>query len=220
LNTALYKLRKKTPASRLTPQLKEFLERVGPSSDNFLNRMAASNLWLFKPLIKGKLASQPEGDAMMHTTIVPTIIESGLKDNIVPTNAKAIINSRILTDETSKTVEDFIRKAINDDRVKIKKVGRYNSDPSPATSTQSPAFKRVESALYRNIPGVLPAPYQGIGATDSRYYRRISDGVVNFFPMTDAKGYHGINERLPVRDLQRGINFIMTIIEESNKEFK
>ena len=220
LNTALYKLRKKIPASRLTPELKEFLRRVGSSSDNFMNRMATSNLWLFQSLIKGKLSKEPEGDAMMHTTIVPTIIESGIKDNVVPTNAKAIINSRILTGETSKTVEDFIRKAINDDRVKIKKVGKYNSDPSPSTSTESPAFKRVESALYRNIPGVLPAPYQGIGATDSRYYRRISDGVVNFFPMTDAKGYHGINERLPLRDLQRGINFIMTIIEETNKDFK
>jgi carboxypeptidase PM20D1 len=220
LNTALYKLRKKRIPSQLTPQLKEFLERVGSSSDNFINRMAATNLWLFRSVIKGKLASEPEGDAMMHTTIVPTIIRSGIKDNVIPTEATAMINSRILSGETSKTVEDFIRKTIDDDRVKIKMVGKYNSDPSPSTSTDSPAFKRVESALYRNIPKVLPAPYQGIGATDSRYYRRISDGVVNFFPMTDAKGYHGINERVPIRDLQRGINFIMTVIEESNNEFK
>ncbi len=220
LTTALYKLRKKIPSLKLTPQLREFLERVGSSSDNFINKMAASNLWLFRSVIKSKLAAEPEGDAMMHTTIVPTIIQSGIKDNVIPTDAKAIINSRILTGETSKTVEDYIRKIINDDRVNIKKVGKYNSDPSSSTSTQSPAFKRVESALYKNIPRVLPAPYQGIGATDSRYYRRISDGVVNFYPMTDAKGYHGINERLPIRDLQRGINFFMTIIEESDKEFK
>jgi carboxypeptidase PM20D1 len=220
LNTALYKLRRKTPTSKLTPQLKEFIERIGTSSDNFLNRMAASNLWLFKFVAKAKLAAEPEGDAMMHTTIVPTIIESGIKDNVVPTNAHAIINSRIMPGETSAMVEDFIRNAIRDDRVKIKKIGKYNSEPSPATSTGSPAFKRIESALYKNIPKVIPVPYLGIGATDSRYYRRISDGVVNFFPMTDAKGYHGINERLTLLDLQRGINFIMTIIDESNKAFK
>jgi len=220
LTTALYKLRKKTMPAQLTPELREFLARIGPSSDNFVNRMAASNLWLFQSLIKNKLSTEPEGDAMMHTTIVPTIIESGIKDNVIPGKAKAMINSRILTGETSKTVEDYIRKTIDDDRVVIKIVGKFNSDPSPSTSTQSPAFKRVESALYRTVAGVLPAPYQGIGATDSRYYRRISDGVVNFFPMTDAKGYHGMNERLPVRDLQRGINFIMTIIEETGKEFK
>jgi carboxypeptidase PM20D1 len=58
-----------------------------------------------------------------------------------------------------------------------------------------------------------------IGATDSRAYRSISDGVLNFLPMTDGKGYHGINERLPIRDLQRSINFMMTVMEESVKEF-
>jgi carboxypeptidase PM20D1 len=220
LNTALYRLRKKTPSSKLTPQLREFAERIGLSSDNFLNRMAASNLWLFGSVAKSKLSAEPEGDAMMHTTIVPTIIESGIKDNVVPTHAFAIINSRIMPGETSANVEDFIRKAINDERVKIKKTGKYDSDPSPATSTDSHAFRRIESALYKNVAKVIPVPYLGIGATDSRYYRRISDGVVNFLPMTDAKGYHGINERLPVLDLQRGINFIMTIIEENNKEFK
>jgi carboxypeptidase PM20D1 len=47
----------------------------------------------------------------------------------------------------------------------------------------------------------------------------ISDGVVNFFPMTDAKGAHGINERLPVIDLRRGIHLMSTIIEESSLEF-
>ena len=94
-----------------------------------------------------------------------------------------------------------------------------SSDPSPATSSQSPAFKRVESAVCKTVPNVIPAPYQMVGGTDSRYYRRISDGVVNFFPMTDAKGFHGIDERIMIRDLRRGIQFIMIIIEETDKEF-
>jgi len=59
-----------------------------------------------------------------------------------------------------------------------------------------------------------------IGATDSRYYRHFSNGVVNFLPMTDSKGFHGINERLPIRDFQRCIHFFMTIIEETNQEFR
>jgi carboxypeptidase PM20D1 len=220
LSAALYKLRKKTPPSSITPPVKEFLTRIGSSSDIFLNRMATSNMWLFEGITKSILSDKPEGNAMIHTTIVPTILESGIKDNVIPSIAKAIVNSRILTGETSKTVEDFIRAAINDDRVQIKKLGKFDLDPSPATPIASPAFKRVESAVYKNIPNVIPAPYLMIGATDSRHYRRISDGVVNFLPMTDSKGFHGINERLPILDLQRGISFMMTVIEESNKEFK
>ncbi len=220
LVTALHNLRSKTPASKLTPPVREFLNRIGSSSDIFMNRMAADNMWLFEGVTKNILSATAEGNAMIHTTIVPTIIESGIKDNVIPSTAKAIVNSRILTGETSKSVEDFIRKAVNDDRVNIKRVNSLDSDPSAATSIQSPAFKRMESAAYKIIPNVIPAPYLMIGATDSRHYRKISDGVVNFLPMTDSKGFHGINERLPLRDFQRTINFMMTIIEESSQEFK
>jgi carboxypeptidase PM20D1 len=219
LSAALYRLRKHPPESRLTPQLRAFVKRIGTSSDNFINKMAASNLWLFSGIARSRLGAEPEGDAMMHTTIVPTILESGVKDNVVPTHAEAIINSRIMPGENAATVEEYISKTIADERVIIKKIGKYDSDPSPATPSDSPAFRRIESALYKNIPRVIPVPYLMIGATDSRYYRKISDGVVNFFPMTDARGYHGINERLPLLDLQRGVNFVMTIIEESNQDF-
>jgi carboxypeptidase PM20D1 len=177
-------------------------------------------MWLFEGTVKGILSAQPEGSAIIHTTIVPTILESGVKDNVIPSMARAIVNCRILPGESSATVEAYIRAAITDDRVKIRQAGRFGSEASSVTSTESPAFKRVESAVYRTVPAVIPAPYLMIGGTDSRYYRRISDGVVNFLPRTDSKGFHGVNERLPLRDLQRGIQFMMTIIEESNKEFK
>ena len=219
LSTALHKLRTTTPPSRLTPPVREFLTRIGSSSNNFLHRMAATNLWLFDGTARSILSTQPEGSALVHTTIVPTVLMAGIKDNVVPTTATAIVNTRILPGETSLNVEDFIRTAIADDRVKIKKTGRFSSEPSPVTSLASPALKRLESAIYRTIPNVLPAPYLMTGGTDSRFYRRISDGVVNFFPQTEGKGVHGINERLPIPDLQRGIHFITAIIEESDRSF-
>lgn len=220
LAAALYKLRSNTMPAKLTPPVKEFLRRTSSSSDNFLHRMAGANMWLFEGIAKKVLSSRPEGSAMIHTTLVPVIIESGVKENVVPSNAKAIMNSRILPGETAQTVEDYMRKTIQDDRVIINRIGRSASDPSAVTGTESFAFKRVENAIHKTIPGVITTPFLNIGATDSRHYRRISDGVVNFLPMTDGKGFHGLNERLPLRDLQRGIHFIMTIIEEGNQEFK
>ena len=220
LTKALCNLRSKAPDSRITPPVKEFLHRISSSSDLFVNRMAAANMWLFEGITKNVLSAKPEGNAMIHTTIVPTVLQSGIKDNVIPSTATAIVNSRILTGETSKTVEEFIRKAINDDRVKIKTLAGIDADPSAATSIESSAFARVESAIYKTVPNVIPAPFLMIGATDSKYYRRISDRVLNFSAMTDSKGFHGINERLPLRDFQRNINFMMTIIEKSGNEFK
>jgi carboxypeptidase PM20D1 len=219
LAKALYQLRNKPIPGTLTPPVKEFLLRIGSSSDNFFNRMAISNMWAFEGITKKILASKPEGMAMIHTTIVPTIIKSGIKDNVIPGTAMAVVNSRILPGETALTVENFIRDAIADPRVSIKKLGKYDSDPSPATPFTAPAYKRIESAVYKTIPNILPTPYLMIGATDSRHYRKIADGVVNFFPNTDSKGYHAVNERVAIRDFQRDIQFIITIIEESNRSF-
>jgi carboxypeptidase PM20D1 len=219
LTAALYKLRNTNPPARLTPPVTAFLHRISSSSDNFLHRMAGANMWLFEGLTKRIMSARPEGYAMIHTTIVPVIIESGVKENIIPATAKATVNTRILPGETAQTVEDYIRNTIDDKRVVIKKNSKSNSEPSSVTSISSPAFKRVESAINKIIPRVITTPYLSVGGTDSRHYRRLSDGVVNFFPMTDSKGFHGINERLPLRDLQRSIQFIMTIIEDSNRSF-
>lgn len=217
LTTALYRLRSTQMPFRMTAPVSEFLNRVSGSSEVFLNKMALSNRWLFERMVENKLASTPEGEAMLRTTIVPTILESGIRENVIPTNAKAIVNSRILTGETTKQVGDFIRAAIHDDRVKISIKGDFNTEPSPLTDIQSPAFRLMEEAVQETVDGVIPVPYTMLGASDSRSYRAISKGVVNFTPLVNSKGFHGIDERLPLADFRRSIQFFSHIIKESGK---
>ncbi len=219
LAKALYKLRSAQMPVRLTEPVKEFFQRVSGSSDDFLNKMALNNLWLFRSSVQNKLGATPEGDAMQRTTIVPTIIESGIRENVIPTNARAIVNSRILTGETTAQVQAFIKNTINDARVTITIKGDFNTEPSALTAINSAAFKRMEEAVYKTLDDVIPVPYVMLGASDSRNYRAISNGVINFTPLINSKGFHGIDERLPVKDFQRSINFFTNIIKESGKPF-
>lgn len=217
LATALHNLRSVQMPFRLTDPVREFLQRVSGSSSSFLNKIALNNLWLFKSTIQNTLAATSEGEAMLRTTIVPTIIESGIRENVIPTNARAIVNSRILTGETTQQVQNFIKQAIHDDRVAIVIKGDFNTEPSPLTSVNSPAFKLMEEAVYQTVDDVIPVPYTMLGASDSRNYRAISNGVINFTPLVNSKGFHGIDERLPVKDFQRSINFFSSIIKQSGK---
>jgi carboxypeptidase PM20D1 len=203
----------------LTEPLKDFFHRISGSSDNFFTKLALNNLWLFTRTVQNNLSATPEGDAMQRTTIVPTILESGIRENVIPTNAKAIVNSRILTGETTRETEDFIKKTIDDDRVTITIKGDFNTEPSPLTAINSAAFKRMEQAVYRTVDNVIPVPYIMLGASDSRVYRAISNGVINFTPLVNSKGFHGIDEQLPIKDFQRSINFFTGIIKESGKPF-
>lgn len=217
LSKALVKMREKQTPRRILPATREFLTRVSGSSDNFLKKMAVNNLWLFEGLVIYQQAKDKDGLAMVSTTIVPTILESGIRENVIPSNAKAIVNSRILPGETSKDVIEFIRQHIDDDRVKITVTGDFVTDPTPTTDFHGPAFTKVAAAVSAVADDVIPVPYVMLGATDSRNFRALSDGVINFCPFTDLKGFHGIDERIGTKDLQRGIAFYKIIMKDEEK---
>ena len=215
LSNALHNLRSVQMPVRLTPPVEEFFNRVGGASGSFFNRVALSNLWLFKSTVQHTLSATPEGDAMQRTTIVPTMLESGIRENVIPTNATAIVNSRILTGQTTADVKTFITQAIHDERVTITIKGDFNTEPSALTDVNAPAFKMMEHAVAETIDDVIPVPYVMLGASDSRNYRAISDGVINFTPLVNSKGFHGIDERLPIKDFERSFNFFTNIIRQS-----
>ena len=214
LSKALVKLRQTPTEAKILPVTYTFLNRVSASSNDFMKRMAISNLWLMEGAVKGILAKLPAPNAMIRTTIVPTMLNSGVRENVIPTNATAIVNSRILPGDTRASVLAFVKNAINDDRVKVNFKGDFSTEASSITDIQSDAFKRVETAIHKVTDSVITTPYLVLGGTDSRYYRSISNGVVNFSPVIDGKGYHGINEHLPIADYKRCFNFYTLIIRD------
>jgi carboxypeptidase PM20D1 len=74
-------------------------------------------------------------------------------------------------------------------------------------------YKRVQAAVHETAPDAIVTPYLVIGATDSRYFRKFSDAVLNFTPLTNAKGFHGIDERVGIQDLVRSVHFYKVLIK-------
>jgi carboxypeptidase PM20D1 len=214
LNKALVNVRAQQMPAHLTPALSELIQRT-KGAESFGKQMVLSNLWLFKSLVLQQMAQTKETNAMTHTTIVPTIIHSGIKDNVIPSIAKATINSRILPGETSDDVLNFIVKAIHDDRVKVVKQPLSIMEPSPITDFNNPAFKKVENIIYQSVPDVIVSPYIVVGGTDSKYFRNFSDAVLNFAAVQDVKGFHGIDERIGITDLHRTIHFYSQLIQST-----
>jgi carboxypeptidase PM20D1 len=94
---------------------------------------------------------------------------------------------------------------------------KSNKEASPTTDLNGPAFRKIEELSYKIMPDVIPVPYLLLGGTDSYNFNQVSDGVIKFGPSIDAKGYHGIDERLPVSDFRRMIFFYTLLIRESGK---
>ncbi len=215
LTRGLYKLRKKQMPVKLSPVVKEMLLRIAPGLP-YMQRMAIANPWLFSGILENQLSKDQHTNALLRTTLVPTIVQAGVKDNVIPGQAKATVNARILPGQTTDEVAAFIKKQIADDRIVIKRL----NDPiheGPAASYESVAYKKVEAATYRVMKEVIPVPFLSVGATDSKSFQSIADGVIKFLPSTDLKGYHGIDERIALDDLQRMVFFYTLLLQEAGK---
>ena len=212
---ALVNLRKKQMPYKILPPLQEMLQRVGPGL-SFVQRMAIANQWLFEPILVKGLEKDKGTNAMLRTTIVPTILQAGIKDNVIPGLATATVNTRILPGQSIEEVEAFIKKQMNDDRIVVKRTGPASED-GPPVSIESVAFKKVEAATYQVMKDVIPTPFVMIGGTDSKYFQPIADGVIKFTPGIDPKGFHGVDERINKSDLARMMFFYELLMKDAGR---
>ncbi len=81
--------------------------------------MKLSNLWLFERWVLNDMTQNRSSNALVRTTLVPTVVNSGVRDNVIPTFATAMVNSRILPGETPNSVKSYVEKLINDTNVKL-----------------------------------------------------------------------------------------------------
>jgi carboxypeptidase PM20D1 len=215
LSKALVNLRKEQMPFHITAPIEELLKRIAPGL-SFYQRMGLANPWLFKSSLQRNFEKDHVTNSLFHTTIVPTIVNSGIKDNVIPSVATAVVNARSLPGDSEADVISFMKNQINDARVRITPE-KTNKEASPTTAINGPAFRKIEELSYKIMPEVIPVPYLLLGGTDSYNFNQVSDGVIKFAPSIDAKGYHGIDERLPITDFRRMIFFYTLLVRESGE---
>ncbi len=213
LASALVKLRSQQMPFKIAPPMQELLNRIAPGLP-YMEKTAIANQWLFGRFLQKEFDKNEVTNSLFHTTIVPTIINGGIKDNVIPAVATAIVNARSLPGDTQEDVIAFMKKMIDDDRVKIEPF-KWNTEASKIADVSGVAYKKIESICYKVMPDVIPVPYILMGGTDSYYFDEVSDGVIKFAVSIDGKGYHGIDERLPVADFKRMIFFYTLLMKES-----
>jgi carboxypeptidase PM20D1 len=177
----------------------------------FTNKMAFSNLWLFRPIVFKQLGASNAGNAMMRTTQSHTLFNSGVKDNVIPSNAVSVMNFRTLPGVTSKEVMDRVSNIINDQRVLIRIAG-VAVEATPVTSAEHASFQLVAQSIREVFQDAIVTPYLCLGATDSRNFVKISEATLRFAPFTDTEGYHGVNERVSIEQYKKAIRFYFNLI--------
>lgn len=215
LSEALVRLENHPMPHKLRGPTLQAYHYIGPEM-GLSARLIFANLWLFNPLAIRQISLSPAGDASIRTTTAVTMIEGGVKENVLPTRASAVVNFRILPGDTIKKVIDYTTATISDPNVKVSIHGDFRNEPSPVSDVNSHGFGLIQKSIMQSFPNTLVAPNLVIGGTDTKHYQKLSGDIYRFLPVRmkneDLKRYHGINERVSVDNLGRIVRFYAQLI--------
>lgn len=218
LSRAISRLEENQMPGSIQGVVGQMFQNVGPEM-RFDKRIVFANLWLFRPLVERQMAASPTTNAAMRTTTAATMIEGGVKENVLPSKARAVVNFRILPGDSIQSVLAHINQTINDSRVKVNRYGETANEPSAVSGIDSFGYRSLEKTIRQLFPGTSVAPSQVIAATDSRHYAGLSNSIYRFAPFTvrpeDMNRIHGTNERISVENYAQCVRFYHQLIINS-----
>jgi len=162
-----------------------------------------------------KFLAVPRQNALVRDTLAITVLTASPKTNLIPASASAEIDCRLLPGEDPQHVLRNIRKAIGDDSIKIEVLLNFPAVSSPNKSLLMDAIDHLaESEDRAPVVTTMIA-----GFTDSHYFRQKGLIAYGFIPIEVSpaaeRGVHGIDERIPVKELGAGIRRMVQVLENA-----
>ena len=216
LSEAIVKLRDHPSPAKIEGPVRAMFDHVGPEM-GFFNKIIFANLTWTQGLVKGQMSQAVASNAMLRTTFAPTIVGGGFKENVLPTQAKATVNCRILPGESVESALKHARDVIDDERitVSLSKTSQA-SEPVPATDMGTFGYAVLQTTVREIFPEAVIAPALVIATTDSRHFQNVSKNIFRFQPLQlkreDLKRFHGIDERIEVESYRQVVRFYRQLL--------
>ena len=214
---ALQRLEERQLPAAVEGVAREMFETLAPEMGGF-QRVALSNLWLFGPVVQKQLEKAGSTNAMIRTTTALTILQAGNKDNVIPGQAEATVNFRIMPGETRATVLAHVRERIGEGFEVQELPG--GKDPTGVSPTQAPSYQVLNRTMRSLHPGVLVTPALYVAGSDSAHFTGLTDNIYRFSPVRvkpeDLPRLHGTNERISVANLGELVRFYHQLLRNLN----
>jgi acetylornithine deacetylase/succinyl-diaminopimelate desuccinylase-like protein len=159
----------------------------------------------------------PMWNSMMRDTIAPTILQAGVRANVIPSEAKAVLNVRLLPEDTIDVLVNNLNKLVNDPSVKLE-VMPDGGLAAPNSSIDTEFYALLTKLCAKEYGGAPVLPFLSTGATDSSQLRlhNVQAYGLRPFAMTeeDDARVHGDEERLPLASFAKGVDLLTRIVAE------
>jgi carboxypeptidase PM20D1 len=185
---------------------------------SFAMKMVFANQWLFGGLVEKQMSAKASTNASIRTTTAATIFEAGVRDNVLPSRAQAVVNFRMLPGDSIGAVLEHVRKTVADPRVQVRALPG-SSEPSPVSDAEGFGYRAIERALRSVFPEVLVAPGLMTARADIRHFEALSANSYRFVPSwlrpEDVDRVHGLNERISAENFERLVRFYFALVKDS-----
>jgi len=172
---------------------------------------AAADDWLFE--------NEPSHSSMLRTSVSPNIFQGGYRSNVIPSEAKATLDVRMLPDEDAAAFLEQVKRVVNDPAVEV----RFSSQevrPSGTTARlDAEAYKALEAGITR-VYNTITLPTMSTGATDMAQLRAKGVQCFGIGPAADMEdgpkgfGAHSDQERLLESELHRFVRFNWEVVTD------
>lgn len=227
INKVIAKLSEYQGEIQLAPTVKQFLTELAKQDASLRDMLSElmvnpeSGESILNKLAKSAPTIADEISPRLKMTISPTIVNGGIKENIIPSDCEAVFDCRILPGQSTTDAQAIIRALVKDvglDKLTFENIQVQEPSESPINT---PLYDVIKEVLEDFEPGCGVAPTLMTGGTDSRFFRRMGSVAYGFHPLRSETRYgekatrreHGIDERISIENLVFGTSVLYETIK-------
>jgi len=219
LAAALVKIGSYSAPAHFTTIVRRYFEQLAAIEDDEIGKWMRSLDTTDRGEHAQKVLSDanPMWNSMMRDSIAPTMLTAGVRANVIPGEARANLNIRLLPGDTIDVLLAELTKLVNDPQI------RFEIQPdaglaAPPSSLENDFYATITRVAGREFSNVPVLPFQSTGATDSAQLRLHNVQSYGFlpFPLTDddLRRMHGNDERIPLASFAKGVDVLTRVIAE------
>ena len=161
------------------------------------------------------LSRDPLFNAVLRTGVALTMIDGGIRENVIPSEGTATFNVRIVPGEDIAAIAQQMTRIAAEPQVECSLVYPPAEAPPPSP-VSTPLFQSMERAAKTMAPESVVIPFMSTGATDGAALRALGIPTYGILPMPmpleDELRMHGDNERVPVKALGWATEYLYRVL--------
>jgi acetylornithine deacetylase/succinyl-diaminopimelate desuccinylase-like protein len=156
-------------------------------------------------------------NSMMRDTIAPTMLQAGIRNNVIPADARGVLNIRLLPGDLIEPLLAKLQQLVNDPAISFE-IEPSSGQAAPSSSTNSDLFNTISKSASKAFGGVPVVPYMSTYATDSVFLRLRNVQAYGMLPFPlnedDQNRMHAEDERIPIDSFRKGIDFLYSVVSD------